>query len=183
VTGKFLGNLVTVAGTLGALFSLTYLAMQPLYEGTPSGAEVAGFFGMLGIVVLGSAAYASISLFLSTLSRSTVRSLLLMLALWLVVFPLVGAIGIFSHLGEGDFDFDDPEVQGWLYLNPAADMAAGARLLVPGELQREFLSGMSVANPFALTPNDTGLAILALVAYTVVFFAASILVVRRRNFE
>ncbi|HEX2066638.1 MAG TPA: hypothetical protein VHI93_07490, partial [Candidatus Thermoplasmatota archaeon] len=67
-----------------------------------------------------------------------------------------------------------------LYFNPAADMAAGAQLLLPGNAE-EFLAG--ALNPFAITPNDLGLAILALVAYTVVFFAASVLVVRRRNFE
>lgn len=186
VTGKFLGNLFTIAATLVTLFLLTYLLMQPLYEGSPSGAEVGGFFGMLGLIVLGSAAFAAISLFFSSLTRSTVRSLLLVLSLWLLVFPFLGATGTFIELGQQRPDFDSATVNAFRYLNPASDMQAGARLLVPstaGEDVQGLQSLLEVINPFGVAAKDVGLAALALLAYTVVFFALSLVVVQRRNFE
>jgi ABC-type transport system involved in multi-copper enzyme maturation permease subunit len=183
VVGKFLGNLFTISVGLIGLFGVAYLVMQFFYEGNPSGEEILGFFGMLGVIVLGAGAFAALSLFLSTVTKSTVMSLLLMLGLWLIVFPVLGLVGVFSSLGERDLDFDDGKVQFWLYLNPAADMQAGARLLVPDDSSRDAVSFLQGANPFALAPNDVGTACLALLLYTLVFLAASILVVRRRNFE
>jgi ABC-type transport system involved in multi-copper enzyme maturation permease subunit len=183
VTGKFLGNVFTIAVALVGLFTVAYVAMQPFYEGSPSGEEMLGFAGTLGMVVLGASAFAAISLFLSTLTKSTVMSLLLVLGLWLIVFPVLGMVGVFSNLGQRDFDFDDGSVQFWLYLNPAADMQAGARLLVPDEDAQRAVSFLRGANPFALAPEETWIAALVLAGYTVVFFAASLLVVQRRNFE
>ncbi|MEA3143584.1 MAG: type transport system permease protein [Thermoplasmata archaeon] len=184
VLGKFLGNLATIAGTLVTLFVAFYLVMQPFYDGSPTGGEVGGFFAMLGMVVLGSAAFAAISLFFSTLTRSSITSILLMLSLWLIVFPLLGSVGSLAHLGDNTPP-DSMAIQGWRYANPIADMQAGARLLLPGH-QSLFTSVEAFTdtlNPFSGAAKDTGVAALVLAAYTLVFVAASVLVVQRRNFE
>lgn len=183
VVGKFVGNLFTIVVAIVGVFTVAYLAMQPAYDGGPSGDEVLGFFGMLGFVLLGCAAFASLALFFSAITKSNVTSLLMMLGLWLLAFPMIGAIGIFSNIGERDFDFDDASVQGWLYLNPAADMQAGLRLLVPDATGQERLEMILHSNPLAVAPNNLLGAALALVTYTVVFLAATLVVVRRRNFE
>jgi ABC-type transport system involved in multi-copper enzyme maturation permease subunit len=184
VVGKFLGNLVTIALTLVTLFCAFYLVMQPFYDGSPSAAEVQGFFAMLAMVVLGSAAFAAISLFFSTLTRSSITSILLMLSLWIIVFPLLGSLGTLMHFGDGT-PTDSLAIQGWRYLNPIADMQAAARLLLPGH-QGLFSSVEAFTdqlNPFSGAAKDTGIAALMLTAYTLVSLAGSVLVVRRRNFE
>jgi ABC-type transport system involved in multi-copper enzyme maturation permease subunit len=188
VTGKFLGNLFTISAALVTLFLFTYILMQPFYAGSPSAKEVAGFFGMLGIIILGSAAFAAISLFFSSLTRSTVRSLLLVLSLWLLVFPFLGATGTFLEFGQQRQDFDSPTVHFFRYLNPASDMQAGARLLVPSDtVGANDLQGLQqileIINPFGVAAKEVGLAALALLLYTAVFFALSLVVVQRRNFE
>ncbi|MEA3203613.1 MAG: type transport system permease protein [Thermoplasmata archaeon] len=184
VLGKFLGNLVTIALTLVTLFVAFYAIMQPFYEGSPSGDEVQGFFSMLAMVVLGSAAFAAISLFFSTLTRSSITSILLMLSLWIIVFPLLGSLGTLMHFGDGT-PSDSIAIQGWRYANPIADMQSGARLLLPGHqsLFSTVEAFTDQLNPFSGAAKDTGIAALVLVAYTVVFLAGSVLVVRRRNFE
>ncbi|HUR62545.1 MAG TPA: ABC transporter permease subunit [Candidatus Thermoplasmatota archaeon] len=186
VTGKFLGNLFTITATLVTLFVVTYVLMQPFYEGSPSGEEVRGFFGMLGMIILGSAAFCAISLFFSTLTRSTVLSLLLILSLWLLVFPILGATGTFIELSKNPPNFQSGTIDAWRYFNPASDMQAGARLLIPSSLSSEVSDVQEILefiNPVGVAAKDVGTAALALLAYTVVFFALSCLVVQRRNFE
>ncbi|MEK6986443.1 MAG: ABC transporter permease [Candidatus Thermoplasmatota archaeon] len=188
VTGKFLGNLFTVFAAISILFTLDYLVMQPFYAGSPDAAEVAGFFGMLGFILLGCAAFASISLFFSTLTKSTLMSFLLTLALWLIVFPLIGSIGLFTSLNSAESVdsqeefFEQDRIQNWLYLNPAADMQAGLKALLPND-SGEFSDTLQFLNVFSIAPKNGGMAAFALIAYTVVFFAASVFVVKRRNFE
>lgn len=186
VLGKFLGNIVTIAFVLGSVFTLDYLLMQFRYDGSPSGAEVGAFFLTLLILVLGASAFAAMALFFSTLFRTTILSMLVSLAMWLLVFPLIGQVGFFTHLDRIDtagFDYtSDPDVQRWLYLNPAADMQAVAQFLIPhdkGEF-REILGALGLFNP---APQDVGLAVFWLALYTVAFLGAALLVVRRRNFE
>lgn len=183
VAGKFAGNVFTVTATLVVLFIATYILMMPLYSSTPSGDEFLGFLGMLGMIVLGCAAFAAMSLFFSTITKSTVTSLLLVLSLWLLVFPALGSIGLFSHMSQPGAQFSDAQVQTWLYLSPASDMQTGARLLVPDPADRNLISFAQHANPFGQAPDEVGIAALVLLAYTVLFVAASIAVVRRRNFE
>jgi ABC-type transport system involved in multi-copper enzyme maturation permease subunit len=181
VLGKFAGAAVTVCGTLAVLFTLDYLLMQPFYSGSPSGVEVAGFFGMLGIVLLGALAFAALSLFISTLTRSTVMSILLVLALWLILFPILGNIGFFGELGRSNPDLGSDRVDAWRYINPAADMQTGARLLIPKG--SDLGDAVTFLNVFQTAPKHVEVAILALLAHIVVWVGLALLVVRRRNFE
>ncbi len=179
VFGKFLGSFLTVAGTLVVLFSLDYAFMQGVYEGAPTAAEVGGFFGALGILVLGAAAFSSLALFFSTLSRSTVMSLLFTLGAWIIVFPLVAQIGLFSSLADRGFDGDltSPQVDWSRYLSPGAAMGVAGKALVTDDGMREALDFVSSA------PAHTGWAIFALVVHTFLWFGLSFLIVQRRNFE
>jgi ABC-type transport system involved in multi-copper enzyme maturation permease subunit len=180
--GKFVGNLTVIAGTITILFTADYLLMQSFYSGAPDAGEWRGFFLTLLVVILGCAAYAAISLFFSTLTRSTIQSTLLTLAMWIIILPLIGSIGLFTHIGDSDVDFDDPEVQATLYFNPNSCMQTVTKLLLPND-NGEFTEALRFLNFFNPAPKSLGLATLSLSLYTVVFFAASILVVQRRNFE
>jgi ABC-type transport system involved in multi-copper enzyme maturation permease subunit len=182
VVGKFLGNVAVIAGTIAVLFTIDYLLMQGLYKGSPDGAEVTGFVLTVLLIILGCTAYASIALFFSTLTRSTIMSTLITLAMWIIVFPLIGAIGLFSHIGDQGVDFNSPQVQNTLYFNPSSDMQAVIKLLLPHD-DGNFTEALRFLNFFNPAPNDVGLAVLALSTYTVVFLVASIIVVQRRNFE
>lgn len=179
VTGKFLGSLVTVVATLFVLFSVDYLALQFLVDGSPSATDVGRFFLALGVLSLGAAAFAALALFFSTLARSTVVSLLLTLGAWIIVLPLVGQIGLFSSLGDDswDGDLDNPQVDWSRYLNPGSAMTVAGKLLVPDDDDRAFLEFLSN------TPVHTGRAVAALVGHTVLWFGASMLIVNRRDFE
>jgi ABC-type transport system involved in multi-copper enzyme maturation permease subunit len=186
VIGKFLGNLVVLAGTISVLFTLDYLLMQGAYSGSPDGAEVTGFVLTVLLIILGCTAYAAMALFFSSLTRSTIMSTLITLAMWIIVFPLVGAIGLFTNIGnanaaQDDF-FNSPGVQGTLYFNPASDMQAVVKLLLPHD-NGDFTTALRFLNFFNPAPNNLGLAVLALAGYSAVFLAASVLVVQRRNFE
>ncbi len=186
VVGKFLGNVAVLAGTIFVLFTFVYLAMQPFYDGAPTGEEVGAFFLTILLIILGCMAYAAMALFFSTLTKSTIMSTLITLAMWIIVLPLVGSLGFFTHLGDPDAGeesfFDSDEVQRTLYFNPASDMQAVVPLLLPHD-GGEFKEVVRFLNFFNPAPNQVDLAVLSLAAYTVVFFAASIAVVQRRNFE
>ncbi len=177
VAGKLLGNMVTICGTLLGVFTVAYLLMMLVYSSVPSGPEVLGFVGMLGIIVIGCAAFASFALFVSALTKSTSVSAMTTLGVWLVGFPLLGSIGVFNALSSGRVSFHDASVQSWLYLNPAADMSSGVRLLLPGS------SGDVFGNPLAPPPDLPWLAALVLLGYAVAFYFAAVAVVKRRNFE
>ena len=181
VLGKFLGAALTVTVSLAVLFSLAYLVMQPFYEGSPSDDEVAGFFGMLGIVLLGALAFSAFALFLSTLTRSTTMSVILALSAWLIVFPLLGNVGFFIELGQEDRDLTGTSVDAWRYLNPAADMQAGARLLAPQETDIDEV--LLALNIFQTSPEEVSWAIVALLGHTVLWVALALLVVQRRDFD
>lgn len=179
VTGKFLGSFLVVAAAIVALFGLDYALIQPAYTGAPSGSEVAGFFGALGVLVLGAAAFSALALFFSTLSRSTALSILATLAVWILVFPIIAQIGLFTTLGDEDFqgDFDDPRIDWSRYLSPATSMTAAAKLLVPADDDRMFLEF------FGGGPAHIEWAIMALLGHTALFFGLALFVVQRRNFE
>lgn len=179
VTGKFLGSLFTVALTVTVLFTLDYLVLNLMVPGTPSAEHVLGFFAALGVLVLGAAAFCALSLFFSTLTRSTVVSLLFTLGAWIIVFPLIGQIGLFTTLGDPDFegDFDDPRVDWSRYLNPGSGMTVAGEFLVPDEDSRGILDFLT------MTPARTGLALLSLVGHTLLWYGLSLAVVLRRDFE
>lgn len=181
VIGKFLGAAFTVCATLAVLFSLDYLLMQPFYEGSPSGEEVGGFFAMVGVVLLGATAFAAFSLFISTLTKSTTMSVLLVLAAWLILFPVLGNIGFFMEIGRDEPDLDSARVDSWRYLNPAGDMQAGARLLVPDESELD--DAVAFFNIFQTAPEHVSWSIVALLIHIVVWVGLALAVVQRRNFE
>lgn len=183
VLGKFAGNLFTVVVTLVTVFVGIYVIMQPFYVGGPSGAEVAGFFAMLGVIVLGSGTFAAIALFVSTLTRSTATSMMITVGLWLLAFPFIGAMGALINMGTAT-SFDSLSVTGWRYLNPVANMQAGARLLFPEpQFLDDLLNYTDRLNPFSAASPDIGIACIFLALYMVIFVAASLFVVRARNFE
>ncbi|MES2154164.1 MAG: ABC transporter permease [bacterium] len=177
VAGKFLGNLFTVGASLVVVFTLAYLLMMAEFSSAPSGPEVLGFIAMLGIIVIGCATFAALGLFASTLTKSTSVSAMVTLGLWLIGFPLLGSIGVFNAISGGHLDFHSAGVQFWLYLNPAADMSAGVKLLLPN------VGETPLGNPLAPPPDEPWIAVLALLAYAALFYFASVAVVRRRNFE
>jgi ABC-type transport system involved in multi-copper enzyme maturation permease subunit len=173
VLGKFAGSLATIVATLVILLPLDYAIMQGLYKGTPSGGEVLGFLGAVGVLVLGCAALAALALFFSTLTRSTTMALLMTLGAWIIGFKVIGSIGIFITLGQKD---PDPHLaQNFQYLDPGHDMTAAADLLVPDDL--------GPGSIFGSGPESLGLALFALAAHTVLWFALSFWIVQKRNFE
>lgn len=179
VLGKFLGSYVTIAATVFLLFTLDYLVMQGVYEGSPTGEEWLRFFGAIGVLILGAGAFAALALFFSTLTRSTVMSLLMTLGVWIIVLPLVAQIGVFTTIGDRDFDGgpDSPRVDWSRYLSPGSDMSVAGEILVEDDEARGFVDLLSG------TPKHTWIALVALVGHTVLWSGLSILVVRRRNFE
>lgn len=177
VLGKFLGSYVTVAVTLAVLFSLDYLAIQPLYAGSPSFQEVLGFFGAIGVLVLGAGAFTALALFFSTLTRSNVMALLLTLGSWIIIFPLLGQVGFFIELGQDNPDMDSDSVRAWRYFNPGALMASAGEVLVADDEARSGLDFLSGA------PKSLLGAVLGLLGHTAGWLALSLLVVNRRNFE
>ena len=104
----------------------------------------------------------------------------------IIILPLVGALGLFSSIGDDDAGseefFDSKKVQATLYFNPASCMQATVQLLLPHD-NGEFTEALRFLNFFNPAPNNLGLAATALAIYAAVFFAASIVVVQRRNFE
>ncbi|MEA3189884.1 MAG: type transport system permease protein [Thermoplasmata archaeon] len=186
VIGKFVGNVTTIAAVLGTVFTIDYILMQFRFDGSPAGNEVAAFVWTLLILVLGASAFAAMALFFSTLFRTTIMSMLVSLAMWLLIFPLIGQIGFFTNLhrleGVG-FDYgSDPAVQRWLYFNPAADMQSVASLLIPNDTGT-FSEGLRYMGLLSPAPENVGLAVLSLAIYAAVFLAGALFVVRRRNFE
>lgn len=180
VTGKFVGSVVTVAATILVLFTLDYGLMQGFYPDAPSAAEVRGFLGALLVLMLGAAAFSSLALFFSTITKSTVMSLLATLGAWIIVFPLVSQIGFFSVVfGDSTFqgDFDEPGIDNWRYLSPGADMGVAGKLLVPEKAARQGLDFISTA------PVHTSWAVMSLLVHTALWFGLSLWVVQRRNFE
>jgi ABC-type transport system involved in multi-copper enzyme maturation permease subunit len=187
VVGKFLGNIAVLSGTLVTLLTIDWLLMQPLYSGSPSGEEVLGFVLTVLLIILGCTTFAAMALFFSTLTRSTIMSTLITLAMWIIVFPLIGAIGLFTSIGDSDATseedfFESDQVQRTLYLNPASDMQAVVGLLLPHD-DGDFTTALRFLNFFNPAPTDVGKAVGALLIYSALFLAASILVVQRRNFE
>ncbi len=182
VMGKFLGSFVTVATTVVVLLGLDYLVLQFLLPGTPSGQDVLNFFGALGILVLGVAAFTSFALLLSTLTRSTVASMIFAVASWIVVFPLLGRLDFFVALarhGSQAFQMSREELNlGWSsYLSPANSMEVASSVLAGGTTDFDII-GQLVGDGVS-----TGGAVVALIIQTALFLGLALLVVNRRNFE
>ena len=181
VTGKYLGNLATIAASLVPLFLLAYVALIPAYSGAPSGCEFVAFLTVLAFILLGCAAFASISLFVSTITKTTLMSALIVMAMWIIGFPMISNIGVFT--ADGPFARDDWALDGWRYLSPGAAMQAGIKLMAVDEGGRDILDGLDFFNVFNFAAQRVWLAALSLAGFTGVFFLASIIAVQLRNFE
>lgn len=182
VLGKFAGTAGTVVATVWILLFIDYLVLMPLHGGDPSSEDIAGFFGALGIIGLGILAWSSVALFFSTITRSTAVSMILAIASWIIILPLLGNADLIVALvrfGGEAFTMSPSEAGvGWSqYLNPGALMGTASSLLVP----RDLPDG-GIGSPFDVAP-DPWAAALGLALQTVVFVGLSVLVVRRRNFE
>jgi Cu-processing system permease protein len=178
VLGKFAGSGLTVVAVIFVTFTLQYLFIQGFLPGAPSAEMVGRFFGATGIVILGTLAFAALSLFVSTLTRSTVMSLLLMLGLWIIVLPLFGSIGAISTLGDDSFngDMDSWRMDWSRYIDPGASMAVAGNVLTDG-------NDFGATAFFAAAAQRTWLAVVTLIGHIVLWTGLAVLIVRRRNFE
>ncbi len=182
VLGKFIGSFFTVAVTMVVLLVLDYLLLQPLLPGGPDGSDIAGFAGALGILLLGVGSFTAFALFLSTLTRSTVASMILAITSWIIIFPLLGRLDLFIALarhGSEAFSMTNEEAGiGWSqYLSPAESMDVASNVLVGSTEDIGFLGD------FLSGEANVGLSIFALLAQTALFLGLALLVVQRRNFE
>jgi ABC-2 type transport system permease protein len=184
VLGKFLGSADTVVAVVAVLVTLDYVLLVAVIPGSPSSESVLRFVEALCILLLGCLAFCAVGLFFSTLTRSTVSGILMALAAWMFVFPMLGSLDSIVNIGknglegvtQGSGDF------AWaVYLSPSSSMRVASNVLSPaaeGPMQNVFarLFGFS-------SPGEPWAAALALVAHTAIFLAASLAVVQRRNFE
>lgn len=183
VTGKFLGSVLTVSGLVTVLMVLDYLVLQLVLPGHSDGTDMLRFMGAVGVLCLGAMAFAAISLFFGTLSKSTTLANLLAITAWIIVLPLVGQLGFFVEAGRhGLSGFDAANARWSQYLVPGSSMTVASQVLAPIP---DNASGLGLLRVFTgqLTTLDTGIACLALVGQTAVFLALSYWIVQRRNFE
>jgi ABC-type transport system involved in multi-copper enzyme maturation permease subunit len=184
VLGKFLGSAITVVGVVSVLISLDYALAVAVLPGSPSGESVAGFFLALGILLLGCLAFTAVGLFFSTLTRSTVTGILLALAAWMFLFPIIGSLDSIVNISQHGIEgvVREPGDLAWaVYLSPSSSMRVASNAMAPtasGDLNNVFarLFGFSA-------PGEPWAAALALVGHTILFLGLSLWVVRRRNFE
>lgn len=184
VLGKYLGSAITVVTVVGVLVTLDYLLAIALIPGSPSGDSIMGFAGALGILLLGCLAFCAVGMFFSTLTRSTVTGILLAMAAWIFVFPLIGSLDSIVNIGQEGLQgvVSEPGDLAWsVYLSPSSSMRVASNVLAPA-LVGDFNGVMARLFGFS-SPGEAWIAALALVAHTIVFLGASLLVVQRRNFE
>ena len=197
VVGKYLGSLMSILPLVLVLYVVQYFVMMAVYPGQPTGDEVVGFMQMLLMVVLGSMVIASVALFLSSLTRSTVMALVLTLLTAIILLPLLSAIGDITMTvdqiqaseqaaEDGVFDeeeFPDPDEwkYDWSHYFPGGTMAAAPGKLMPGQGE-EFEGAFSGLIPTS-SPQRPGLAVVMGFVYTAMFVALSIWRVNKRNFE
>jgi len=184
VLGKYLGSAATVVGVVGALIILDYLLAIALLPGSPDGESIAGFTSALGILLLGCLAFCAVGMFFSTLTRSNVTGILLAMAAWIFVFPLIGSLDSIVNIGQDGLEgvIQEPGSLAWsVYLSPSSSMRVASNVLAPS-LSGEFNGALARLFGFS-APGEAWIAALALVAHTLVFLGASLWIVQRRNFE
>ncbi|MHB8633570.1 MAG: ABC transporter permease [Thermoplasmatota archaeon] len=184
VLGKLAGSFATVAGVVIVALGLDYVALQIFLPGHSDFADVGRFFAALGILLLGVLAYASVSLLMSTLTKSATMAILSSVMLWIIVFPLLSSMDFFVALlqhGLEIFGSGNSYPHWSAYLSPGSSMATAGDVLSPlgPEASRGALGLLAGGGA---TTNVWG-AVAALVVQTILFVALSIVVVRRRNFE
>ncbi len=182
VIGKFLGSVVPLTVTIGALMLIDYALLQVLLPGSPSAEQVGRFFGGVGMILLGMAAFAAMGLFFSTLTRSSAASLVMTLAFAFVIFPLIGGISDFTRVAD-DFDGqiydeDHPRYDWSHYFHPGLIMVKAGSVISEGNMD-----GGLVAFIPQSAPNNTLLSVLSTATFMVFFLGLALLSVLQRNFE
>ena len=191
VVGKYLGSLASILPLVLVIYLLQYFLMMAIYAGQPTGDEVSGFFQMLGMLVLGSMAIASVALFLSTLTRSTVMALVLCLLTAIILLPLLSMIGDITLIvdevnqDQSDGDFQPPDLDSWRYdwshYFPGSALNSAPSKLMPGQGD-DYVGAFSGLIPQS-APQRPLLSAFSGLAYTALFVGLSILRVNKRNFE
>ncbi len=186
VMGKFLGIGGTVAVAVTVVLLVDYFVfMVPIIPGVPSGEEISAFIGALVIIFLGVLAFSAMSMFFSTITRSTLVSLLLSISMWIIVFPILGRLDfMIALMRHGGSAFLDPEAAGigWSgYLSPGTSMGYSAQLLVPSSIRDD--PEMNFFTGLAGTSGEPWIGAIALAIHTIAFLGFSLLVVKNRNYE
>lgn len=185
VLGKFFGSVVPLAVLVALLMMIDYAILQAVFPGTSDGTDVARFFGGLGILVIGLTVFATMGLFFSTLTRSTLASLFMTFGVAFLVLPLVGLIGEFNLWADQENAFDqdgiDPDAAKYdwsRYLNPGTIMSKSTEV-IGGE---DFRFGLTFLVP-TFAPAHTWLAVVSGFAFIGVFLLGALTIVQYRNFE
>jgi len=182
VLGKFVGALLTVVPTFMVLMALDYVVLG-IVGHAPNGDDVGRFVVALLILAVGATAVASMALFFSTLTRSSVTAIILTFTFAFVVFPLVADIGDFTWESDNvrgpDIHHSDFRYDWSHYFSPERVFATAAKVLAKDNAN---VVGASFVIP-TFPPANTGLSVLSGVGFTVLFLVGSLAVVQRRNFE
>ncbi|MFO1532097.1 MAG: ABC transporter permease [Thermoplasmatota archaeon] len=185
VLGKFIGSTATVLIVVAVTVFLDYVVAGAALPGGVSGESWGRFMGALGILLLGCTAFCAAGLFFSTLTRSAVTGLLLAMAAWIFVFPLLGTLDQLLDISNNGLEAlvnPSPSV-GWsVYLSPTSSMRVASNVMAPS------VQGDATTNFFArlfgfTAPGDPGGAALALLVHAATFLGLALWVVDRRNFE
>ncbi len=178
VMGKFLGAVIPLVTLFLLMFLIDYAILNMVYPGNPSGEQVGRFFGAVGMILLGAVAFATMGLFFSTITKSGTGSLIWSLAMGLLLFPILGAIGDFTRAGD-DFagEASDPKYDWSHYLTPNHVMTKAGDVLLGADLEVQF--SLVPTTPAASLPGIIGAGF----GLILLFLVGSLLVVQIRNFE
>ena len=182
--GKFLGSVVPLVIMVAVLMIIDYLVLLGIFPGETIGRDWGHFFGGLGMIVLGLTVFATMGLFFSTLTRSTLASLFMTFGVAFLALPLVGLIGeinLWTDQENLGYDSVDPEAvqYDWSrYFNPGS-IFTKATEVIAGE---DFSIGFSFLVP-THAPNITWLTVVAGLGFAALFYAGAWVVVQTRNFE
>ncbi|MFO1535849.1 MAG: ABC transporter permease [Thermoplasmatota archaeon] len=184
VLGKFLGSTATVVMVAGLALLLDYGLLSLVLRNPPSAHSVQGFLLGLLIILLGCVAFSAVGLFCSTLTRSTTTGILIALATWIFVFPLLGSLDSLIDIGKRGLTSlaTGPETAWSVYLSPSSSMRVASNAIAPVAAGGNELGFLARLFGFA-APGEPAWAIVALLAHTAIFLGLALAVVKRRNFE
>lgn len=183
VLGKFFGSAIPLVVMFSIVFILDYALLAALTGGV--GAEAVGrFLATLGLLALGTAAFAALGLLFSTLMRSSTPAFTLSLVAAILVFPLVSNIGDFTYAADGIGGDDPRDEDAWRYDWSHYATPASAINTAPGVLTGEEELDFTLNFLFPqFSPQRVPLAVGASLAWTALFVALAVLAVARRDFE
>lgn len=195
VVGKYLGSVASIMPLVAVIYTAQYLLMMALFPGTPSGAEVQGFFVMLLMLAVGVLAVSAVALLFSTLTKSNVMSLILTLLSIFILFPILGAIGDITYGVDSVNRFRDDtgapqeelDAKDWKYdwshyVVPTSALSVAPSALIPDRDNDDFSLSFSLLLP-QKAPARTALALVSGAAFSALFVGLSVMRVNRRNFE